>query len=228
VKLADNIISLGTGLYTLGEVAMYARMHPITVSRWFKGDDYCKRVLPLEDAKVITFVDLMQVMAVRNLRVTYNVPLPKIRAAVVRAKENFSVDYPFAQEHTTYIFDGEVWIKPGGVSNETFIQLSGRAHGQQGITTVVERFMKDVSFNPVTKLANMYRAFHRDGHDIYMNPDVRFGEPILAGTGYTPHILFEAVKTEGSVEAAAKAYDVPPEKVEFCIDYIDYLQAKAA
>jgi uncharacterized protein (DUF433 family) len=58
-----------------------------------------------------------------------------------------------------------------------------------------------------------------------MNPKHRFGEPLLEGCGYTPEVLFEAAKTEGSIEAAAKAYGVSKEQVEVCVDYFDYLLA---
>jgi uncharacterized protein (DUF433 family) len=56
-----------------------------------------------------------------------------------------------------------------------------------------------------------------------MNPKIRFGEPILDNSGYTPEALFEAAMTEGSIEAAARSYDVSPDQVRICIDYFDYL-----
>src|SRR5208337_5526414 len=101
----EDMIGSGAGLYTLGEVAKYARIHPITVSRWFKGDNYCKKVFSLEDSKVITFLDFVQVLAVRNLRVHYRVKLQKIREAVDRASQEFGIDFPFARKHTTFLFD---------------------------------------------------------------------------------------------------------------------------
>ena len=145
--MIEEMVSGGSGLYTLGEAAKYARMHPVTLARWFKGDDYCKRVFPLEDSKIITFLDFVQVLAVRNLRVNYNVKLQKIREAVERASKNYKIQYPFARKRTVYLFDGEVWIQPEG---KTLIQLSGKEHGQTGITPVIERFYEDISFDPKT------------------------------------------------------------------------------
>ncbi len=63
----EDMIGSGTGLYTLDEVAKYARMSSVTLGRWFNGDDYCKRVFSLEDSKVITFLDFVQVLAVPEL-----------------------------------------------------------------------------------------------------------------------------------------------------------------
>jgi uncharacterized protein (DUF433 family) len=221
VRLAENIRS-GSGLYTLSEAAQYARMHPITLSRWFKGDDYCKRVFSVEDSKAINFLDFVQVLAVRNLRVIYNIELQKIRDAVDHASKEFNVQYPFARRHTTFLFENEIWIRPEG---KTITQLSGKEHGQTGITQVIERFYEDVSFDPKTGFANLYKAYESRGNKIIMNPRIRFGEPMLENCGYTPQALFEAAKTEGSAEAAARSYGVSVGQVQTSIDYIDYLTA---
>lgn len=224
--MIEDMVGGGTGLYTLRETAKYARMSHTTLSRWLKGSSSCERVFPLEETKIITFADFMQVLAVRNLRVLYNVPLQKIREAVDRASKEYGIDYPFARKHTTYLFDRDIWIKPEGVKESDFlVQVSGKSHGQPALTPVIERFLVDVFYDEKTGLANRYKAFERNNHQIVMNPKVRFGEPILDNSGYTPGAIFEAAKTEGSVEAAARMYGLSREQVEVCIDYFDYLHA---
>lgn len=220
--MLEEMIGGGTGLYTLSETARYARMSPVTLSRWLKGDGYCERVFSVEDTKVITFLDFVQALAVRNLRRHYNVKLQKIRDAVVRASADFELTHPFAYKHTTYLFENEIWIQPEG---KTLTQISGKNHHQLGFTTVIENFYKDISFDPETGFADKYKAFERKGHQIMMNPKLRFGEPILDNCGYTPEALFEAAKSEGSVEAAAKIYGVSKEQVDICVEYFDYLEA---
>jgi uncharacterized protein (DUF433 family) len=219
-----DMIGSGSGLYSLKEVALYARIHPVTLSRWLSGNVSGERVLTLEESKVITFPDFVQVLAVRNLRVIHKIPLPKIRDAVNRAMSTFKISYPLARRHTTYLFDKQLWIKPEGHEGD-IVQVSGKAHGQRGISTLMERFMVDVSFDQKTGLANEYKAFEKPAGKIIMNPRFRFGEPLLNDCGYTPEVLFEAAKTEGSVEAAAKAYGVSKEQVEVCVDYFDHLLA---
>ena len=220
--MIEDMIGGGTGLYTLSEAARYARMSPITLSRWFKGDGYCERVFSLEESKVINFLDFVQALAVRNLRLHYKVPLQKIRDAVDRAAKEFNISHPFAYKHTTYLFEKEIWIQPEG---KEIIQISGKEHHQSGFTAVIEGFYKDISFDPKTGLADKYRAYHRGKHEIVMNPKMRFGEPILDDCGYTPEALFEAAKTEGSTASAAKIYGVTKEQVEICVEYFDYLEA---
>jgi len=226
--MIEEMISGSAGLYTLGEAAKYARMHPITLVRWFKGDNYCKRVIPLEETKIISFLDFVQALAIRNLRVHYKISLQDIRDAVDRASEEHGITHPFACKHTTFLFEKKIWILPEG---KPLTQISGRGHGQIGFTQIIENFYKDISFDSDTGLAVAYKAFERTyatgSHKIVMNPKLRFGEPILDDSGYTPEALFEAAKTEGSIESAARNYGVTDDQVRICIDYYDYLSAAA-
>src|ERR1041385_3347657 len=109
--LLRDAVGSGTGLYTLGEAATYARIPLRTISSWFRRDSAMSRVFPGDDSKIIGFLDFIQTLAVRNLRVHYDISLQKIRDAVERAKEEFNLDYPFARKHTTYLFDPQMWIK---------------------------------------------------------------------------------------------------------------------
>lgn len=228
MKLVEEFISSGSGLYTLGETARYARMQPITAARWFKGDTYCNRVFLLEDAKIITFLDFVQTLAVRNLRVHYHVPLQDIREAVNQAAKQFNISHPFAYKHTTFLFEKKIWIRPEG---HPLTQIAGKGRGQTGMTPVIENFYRDISFDPQTGYANQYKAFERayrsGSHKIVMNPTLRFGEPLLDNSGYTPEALFEAAKTEGSIELAARNYGVTIDQVRICVDYFDYLSGSA-
>jgi uncharacterized protein (DUF433 family) len=226
--MIEEMVGGGTGLYTLGEAAKYARMHQATLTRWFKGDGYCERVIPLENAKVITFLDFVQALAIRNLRVLYKIPLQDIRDAVDRAVKDHGITHPFAYKHTTFLFEKKIWIQPEG---KDLIQISGKGHGQTGLTPIIENFYKDISFDAETGFASSYKAYERTyasgSHKIVMNPKVRFGEPILDNSGYTPEALFEAAKIEGSVEEAARNYDVGVDQIRICIDYFDYLSGSA-
>ena len=217
-------VSAGIGIYTLPEAAKYARISPVTLSRWLKGSTAGERVIPNQntDTRIVDFVEFVQALAVRNLRLHYGISLQKIRDAVERAETDYGVRHPFARQHTCYVFEHQLWITLEG---QTFIQVSGRNHGQSAMTPVIARFLVDVSFDPETGLANQYKAYERGSHKIVMNPKLRFGEPILDDCGYTPEALFQAAKTEGSAERAALIYGVSKEQVDVCIDYFDYLQA---
>src|SRR5665213_3736375 len=97
--MLDEMVEGGTGLYTLGEAAKYARMPQVTLVRWFKGDNYCERVVPLEDSKAVTFLDFVQALAIRNLRFNYKkykISLQDIRDAIERSTKEYGITHPFA------------------------------------------------------------------------------------------------------------------------------------
>ena len=227
--MLEDMIGGGTGLYTLGEAAKYARMHPITLARWFKGDNYCERVIPLEDTKIITFLDFVQALAIRNLRINYKkykISLQNIREAIEYASKEHGITHPFAHKHTTFWFEKRIWIQPEG---KPLTQASGKGHGQVGFLQIIEKFYEDLSFDPQTGYATSYKAFERmyvgGSHKIVMTPTVRFGEPILDDSGYTPEAICEAAQVEGSYEAAARNYGVSVDQVKICVEYFDYLSA---
>jgi uncharacterized protein (DUF433 family) len=229
VTLAENIDS-GKGLYLSEEAAFYARIHPATMKRWLDGGHAGERVFqPSMDGgekQFATFLDFVQAMAIRSIRTnpTLKISLQKIRASVNYATER-GITYPFARKHTTFWDGHDIHIRIG---NADYTQATGKLVHQTSIRQIVEVYMKDLRFNETTGLADSYKAFSWGGHDIEMNPEIRFGEPIVTSCGYTAQSLWEACETEGSVSAGANAYGVKESEAECAARYFDYLQPKIA
>lgn len=225
VSIKDNLLT-GSGIYTLTEAAMYARISPVTLQRWLYGNTMGQPVMhpqnEVPSEKFVTFVDFVQALAIHDIRAKHNVSLQKIRDAVNKAEEEYSVQYPFARKHTTYLFRGELFIHVE--KDDSFVQLSGKHTDQPVMTPIVELFLKDVGFNP-TGVAFWYRAFAWKNLEVLMNPRKRFGEPIVVSCGYPAQVLSDACTAEGSFEAAADAYGVKPDEVEIAYRYFDHIQA---
>ncbi len=227
VKLAQNIGD-SRGLYLPDEAAFYARIHPKTMRRWLEGSTQGERVFrPArdgDDQKFATFLDFVQALAIRTIRgrKDLNISLQRIRSAVNYAEEH-GVTYPFARKHTTYWDGKEIHIK---LDNKDFIQATGKHINQASLKQIVEVYMLDLKFSEATGLANNYRAFSWGGHDIEMDPEVRFGEPIVTSCQYTAQSLWDAANAEGGVEPAARAYGVKEREVECAVRYLDFLQPK--
>jgi hypothetical protein len=123
---------LGTGIYTIPEASFYARVPAQTVSRWMFGDAKGSRVLSptiLVEKKLVTFLDFVQVLAIRAIRIQKRVPLKKIRQAVELAEETLNVDYPFARKHTTFLGGGdEIVIKMG---DDEYVEAPGLIGAQE-------------------------------------------------------------------------------------------------
>src|SRR5215218_3560740 len=98
---------IGKGLYTVREAALYSRVRPELLNRWLFGTATSKPVLTPQFGraeKLVSFLDLVQTLAIRQIRLMYDVPVSKIRQALRWVKKHLDEDYPFARQHFTYLF----------------------------------------------------------------------------------------------------------------------------
>jgi hypothetical protein len=104
---------VGVGIYAPEEAAQYARISQQTMSRWIwgdaKGDAVIKAELSSrgEKEKLVTFLDFVQALAIRSVRISTRTkfPLQKIRQARINATEKYSLDFPLAARgHRIFIF----------------------------------------------------------------------------------------------------------------------------
>ncbi|MBL8868065.1 MAG: hypothetical protein JNK93_21140 [Planctomycetia bacterium] len=222
---------IGGGLYTVAEAAIYARVSPAMMNRWLFGSASGEPVFVPQyqksDHKQVGFLDLVQALAIREIRLQRKVSLGKIRQAIRVARENYRVDYPFATKHRTYLFGDDVVIRLPGMDNE-FVQITGR-HRDQRMLEFVEMYLEDLSFDP-NGLANRYHIF-RSRHDkpvpVVMDPELRFGEPLLP-SGYTALNIWDAIRSEGSISNAANSYGIAVEEVEAAYQFYNHLNTAAA
>jgi uncharacterized protein (DUF433 family) len=222
---------LGIGIYSPAEAAFYARVSRRIMTRWLFGEGDAKPVIDrqIRDAseKVVTFLDFIQTLAVREVRNRHGLSLQKIRLGVEQAQKRYSIEYPLARRHTIYLFSdqkgeghGEIVIK---LPDKEYIQLTGKDKDNLMMRPVVEMFLEDLHFDPQTGLATQYSPMVDDGASIVLNPHRRFGEPIVDPGGYTAETLWHATNTEGGIEEAAEAYGVTVSEVRLANKYYDTL-----
>jgi uncharacterized protein (DUF433 family) len=218
---------VGLGMYTPAEAAMYARVSTQLITRWIHGSaagGAAIRAQMMDDAeKTVTFLDLMQAMAIRAIRSQQEASLHAIREAVDFA-DRHGVTYPFARRHTTYLLGNKILID---VPDSGLVEASGKQRGQQTMKKIVEVYMKDVGFKP-DGLAATYTAFEDNGIRIVMHPGYKFGEPVVEPSGHTAWTLWEAVHAEGGIEEAAGAFDVSEQEVRVAYRYIDSIRPATA
>lgn len=141
---------LDIGVYSRSEAAFFARVPVSTLNRWFYGNKQGERVVEpsFEDhERIVSFLDFVTALAIRNCRVGYKISMPKIREAIQRAKEDFSLDYPLAMRRTLFYSEAveTLFIVPPG--KEEFYKITGKDRNQQHFTKVVEMFVDDLGFD---------------------------------------------------------------------------------
>lgn len=225
--VASNTNLLGVGIYTPAEAAYYARVPTQTMTRWVHGDRRGDPVVHAQlegtQERVVTFLDFVQALAVRAIRREFKIPLGKIREAVEQARTRYSVDYPFAMPHKTFLFDHDIHIE---LLRLTLVQVSGKQKGQMVAREIAEPYMVDLTY--ADDLACRYYAYSYGTRQVIIDPARRFGQPFVEPCRCSVQSLLGAYRSEGSPEAAAKAYGVEEDDVLFAIRYEDHLQGTAA
>lgn len=217
--------SLQLGAYTLDQVAALVGIRPDMAHRWLYGSVACSAALiPQrdEDEGLATFVDLVQVMAVRTIRQSRRLSLQKIRKTIEVAHEH-GVAFPFARKHTTYVFHDDVVIR---LNDNRLMQVTGKYHDQDLMEPVVETYLKDLSFDKLG-LADNYKPLRRGYRQVILSPTMLFGAPTVIPCGYTVATLVDAFYAEGGVSAAARVCGVNDEDIRIAVDYEDSLRNAA-
>jgi hypothetical protein len=170
---------LGEGLYTVAEAALYCRVSTAVMGRWLFGTKAGKAVLNPQfggKERFVSFLDLVQTLAIREIRNQHRVPLTKFRQAIQLAKTKLDLEYPFARQHCTFLLGDTLVIRPDP-DKENYFEASGKQRGQQ-LLPFVEMYLTRLKFNP-EGLAHKYRIFesrHPSPVAVTMDPHVRFGE----------------------------------------------------
>lgn len=221
---------LGVGIYSPAEAALYARVSTQMVNRWLFGDSTGEPVFEPQldsDQRYVTFLDFVQIMAIRAIRTQRNISLNKIRQLVELAKNEYGIDHPFAYSHMTYSFGSELILSVKQRDQRVLVQASGKEINNLMMKPIVEIYLEDLSFDALG-LANKFVAYNWSGCTIEMNPQIHFGEPMVTSAGYSAAALYDAFISEGSIADAAKAFGVRKEEIAVACRYIDHLQGRIA
>lgn len=223
---------LGMGLYTPGEAALYARLKPQTFNRWFFGQGSAQPVATprIEDGgeanRVVTFWDLIQAVAIRNLRrdrKASRMSLQHIRSIVTRCEE-MGVSFPFARRHTLYAYSDRLILR---TEDDQYVGIEpGVDVGQLYHFKIIEQFLEEIQFGG-DRMARVWTPLASPKYEVSLNSDRRFGLPIIEPGGILVDALVQAVESEGSVDAAAEAFETKPEAVKLALKYQDYLDPAA-
>ncbi len=202
------------------------------ISRWLFGSKHGQSVIDPQfgsKERFVSFLDLVQTLAIREIRrQEKSLTLSKFRQAVETAKDTLNIDFPFARQHCTYLNqNNELVIRPDPERN-SFVEVSGKHRGQH-LISFVEMYLKRLQFNPegLAYRYNIFTSQHETPITITMDPHIRFGEPLLP-SGYTALNICHAIRVEGGISQAAKAYGIRVEEAEAAYQFVDGLDMKSA
>ena len=217
---------IGTGLYTIGDVALFAGIPARQIRHWLQGYRSGHRTYPplwsseLSDSplpQAFGFHDLLEVRVVHAFR-RYGVSLPTIRKACQHAHEYFERPYPFTCQR--FLTDGRT----------VFAEILEQA-GETEDTKLLDIARKQYVFEKVVR-PSLYAGIEYDASGsaqrwfpvdrkrrIVLDPARNFGKPILTASGVPTETLFSAYRVEQDSRWVAAIYEVPVADVEAAIRY---------
>lgn len=220
------IQGLGLGVYTVLDAARLAGVPARHIRRWLWGyRQHGRSYEPLwrpqhteiDGFRSVGFRDLIELQFVQAFR-NRGVSLQTIRRAVQRAQELY--EYPFSRLafHTDgrRIF-GDVTSKDTVDRKILFELVSGQLLFEFVLLALSEVLIYEdgvpVKWKPLGK-----------NREVVIDPRRSFGRPIVE-RGVPTEVLADAYRAEGSVEAAARAYEVSTDAVRDALEYEEKLAA---
>lgn len=209
--------------YSFADAARLLTVHPSTVRNWAKGHRSFRPVLTMpEDLPndAVSFFNLIEIFVLDELRRRHHFSLQKLRPYLEYMRATFpEATYPLAQVNL-FASDNELFGKyrKSGLVN---ITKGGQLALEEVLRDLLQRVEQGPSGKGIVKLFPFITK-HRDPESprvVEVNPRVRFGQPVMAGTGVPTVVVTQRFDGGESIAKLAEEYHRPPEEIEQVIRY---------
>lgn len=224
-------IPLDVGSYTATEAARLLGTSALNIRRWMLGYEHGPKedrssspplwrsqLAMIEDQLEIGFRDLIELRFVKAFT-DLGVGLLAVRNCLTYARECIQDDRPFSTQR--FRTDGRTIFMESTVDAEE-PQLLDLKKRQFVFQTVFEQSFKDLDIEHDAVVR--WRPY-KGKASLVIDPARAFGQPIAAISGVPTIVLADAVKAEGSVERAARLYEVSPSVVRDAVRFEGGLRA---
>ena len=218
--------------YATWEAARYLRIPLRTVQNWTSGVHrpdrngrrrFAKPLIKIADPAhhLLSFVNIAELHVLDSLRYFHQVPSIKLRRLIEYLEDTFNSEHPLVNE-AMFAYCGKVFIERA----EKLIEATH--HGQITLREVVEAHLQRID-QDVEGLAIRLFPFIRKpdpklGRQVLMEPKViqidplvRFGRPVISGTGIPTLEIAERFRAGDSFEVLAEEYGRPPSEIQEAI-----------
>lgn len=217
---------VGKGVYSIAEAARLTRLRTQRVREWFRGRETESRIFKpvfqsdypvLHEDYAISFLDLIELFIGGKLREA-GISLPKLRQNYHELKKDFGV-HPFC---TRGIYVGGKQIFTRGlneVDSGSVIEAISRQHY---FDKIILPFLKQITYDQKTEMAVRWQIAEL----VTVDPEIRFGRPIVGETGMTTSTLRRAYYANGEDSAfVASWYGIEERHVIAAVNFENGLAA---
>ncbi len=219
---------VGNGVYSVPEAARLTGIQPGRIRRWTKGYDFRKRDRSRSQSSALfagsyrdvggkpglSFLDLIEIRFVEAFR-SYGVSLQAIRIAAHRAAIELNVEHPFATSRF-YTDRHRIFLRAAEQDqNVELIDLVGNQYAIDEILT--PHLIEGMEFS-ASDLAERWWPLGKQ-KDVLIDPNRRFGQPVIGSVNIPTVILAGAYEANGSYEAVAEWMEVDELAVRLAVEF---------
>lgn len=228
-------LPLDVGIYSYPDAARLLATTPRELRRWFVGrkekvavgDEHLsaplwKTQLSAAEIDGIGFRDLLEARLVAAFR-KHGISLQAIRYAILEAKNLSLSDYPFTCRE--FLTDGR--------------RIFAKVQERTGDESLIDIVKHQHVFNKIIE-PSLYEGIDFDQRGgalrwfpvprsklIVIDPAIKFGQPVVAGSGVPISTLADAFKAErGNLSRVAKLFDVSRNAVAKAVKFADRLASQ--
>ena len=214
----NKLFDIGTGIYTLPDVASILGLPQAKVRRWLQeywNTHFGKaNQIAFSDGTgrelVVNFYTLIEFFTFYQLRAE-GVSAQRIVTAHQVLETVLATNYPFAT--STILTDGKGVLFAGEVGD--IIQADESL--QITIKEVLTPFCRKIEFDR-NALAKSFFPLGRD-HEVIIDPHRQFGQPIVRGTNILTESIFNLHRGGESTDFIARVYDLSVQQVQDAITF---------
>ena len=213
-----NLFDLGTGIYTMPDVAAILGLPQAKVRRWLR--EYWNVHFGKADQTVFSdgtgrelvtnFYTLIEFFTFYQLR-DRGVTAQRIVKAHTVLEDVFKTAYPFATSNI--LTDGKDVLFTGEVGD--IIQADQTL--QITITEILAPFCEKIEFDRQS-LAQRFFPLDRH-HTVVIDPHRQFGQPVVGNTNILTETVFNLYRGGESADFIGRIYDLTPDQVQDAITF---------
>lgn len=209
--------------YSFADAGRLLTVNPSTIRNWAKGHERFRPVLTVStegEVDAISFFNLIETFVLDELRRRHRFSLQELRPYIAYMRETFpEAAYPLAQVDL-FVSNNDLFGRFGS-SPLVNISRGGQLVLEEVLRDLLARVEKGPSGEGILKLfpfITKQRIFDSP-RAVEVNPRVRFGQPVVAGTGVPTAVIAQRFAGGDSIARLAEEYDRPTEQIEQVLQY---------
>jgi uncharacterized protein (DUF433 family) len=208
--------------YSFADAGRLLTVNPSTIRNWAKGHEHFRPVLtvPEEDVDAVSFFNLIETFVLDELRRRHGFSLQELRRSIAYMRETFpEAAYPLAQVDL-FVSNNDLFGRFGR-SSLVNISRGGQLALEEVLRDLLERVERDPCGDGIVKLFPFLtkQRVADSPRAVEVNPRVRFGQPVVAGTGVPTAVVAQRFAAGDSIARLVEEYDRTAQQIEQVLQY---------